>query len=197
MFTHRGGRLTNEGSDVTVEIPEDAIPHGQTQKLWFEVVQAVYNPSKEEELIQSLSDSGSFELESLLQEKKEKRVQLSPVIIVGPSDAVLTRPLVVRIPHCLPYQNNSWHLQMLGRGSIGAESSSEDEESWSEIANTIGHVQLPAKKNSNKFHKKSSYQMHLDYVQIKTSKLGCFKLVSAWCRKVRISKWDGQPPKCY
>lgn len=199
VFTHRGGQLTNEGSDVTVEIPENAIPRGQTQKVWFEVVQAVYNPSEEEEFIQSLSDSGSFELESLLQEKKEKRIQLSPVVIVGPSDAVLARPLVIRIPHCLPYRNNSWHLQMLGlgRGSIEVGSSAGEEgneESWSEIANTIGHIQLPAKKNSSKFHKKSAYQMHLDYVQIKTSMLGCFKLVSYHCMwefKIKMSIGTG------
>ena len=175
VFTHKGGKLLNEGSGVTVEVPPNAIPRGQTQKIWFEVVQAVYDPSKDEDNAQSLSDSGSFELESLLQEKREKRVQLSPVVIVGPTDAVLTRPLIIRIPHCLPYRNNSWHLQMLGRASIGE---GPEEGEWSEIVNTIGLVQLPMKNNS-KFHKKSAYQMHLDYVQIKTSQLGCFKLVSS------------------
>lgn len=168
---------------MTIEIPEDAIPKGQTQKIWFEVLQEVYDPSKEEDMFQSLSDSGSFELESLLQEKREKRVQLSPVVAVGPPDAVLARPIVVRIPHCLPYRNNSWHLQMLGRASTGALSHEEagreeGEGEWSEIVNTIGLVRLPM-KNSSKFHKKSAYQMHLDYVQIKTSRLGCFKLVSS------------------
>lgn len=174
VFTHKGGRLLSEGSGVTVEIPENAIPRGRMQKIWFQVVQVVYDPSKDEDP-QSLSDSGSFELESLLQEKREKRVQLSPVVVIGPADAVLTRPLVIRMPHCLPYRNNSWHLQMLGRASIG-EGPEEEEERWSEIVNTIGLVQLPT-KNNNKFHKKSAYQMHLDYVQIKTSRLGTFKLV--------------------
>ena len=173
VFGHRGGKLVNEGSGVTIEIPENAIPRGQTQKIWFEVEQTVYDPSKDEDTAQSLSDSGSFKLESLMQEKREKRVQLSPVVIVGPADAVLAQPIIVRMPHCLPYRNNSWHLQMLGRASIGEGS---EEEQWSEIVNTIGLVQVPMKNNS-KFHKKSAYQMHLDYVQIKTSRLGCFKLV--------------------
>lgn len=172
IFTHKGGRLVNEGSGVTIEIPENAIPRGKTQKIWFEVVQAVYDPSKDEDSAQ-FSDSGSVELESLMQEKREKKVQLSPTVIVGPSDAVLAQQIVVRMPHCLPYRNNSWHLQMLGQASIGEES---EKESWSEIVNTIGLVQLPMKNNS-KFHKKSAYQMHLDYVQLKTSRLGCFKLV--------------------
>jgi hypothetical protein len=174
VFNHKGGKLMKEGSGVTIEIPENAIPRGQTQKIWFEVVQAVYDPSKDQDSAQSLSDSGSFELESLMQEKREKRVQLSPVVVVGPAEAVLACPIVVRMPHCLPYRNNSWHLQMLGRASIGEKA---DEESWSEIVNTIGLVQVPMKNNS-KFHKKSAYQMHLDYVQIKTSRLGCFKLVN-------------------
>lgn len=181
VFTHKGGKLTNEGSGVTIEIPENAIPRGQTQKIWFEIVQDVYDPPKDEDSTQ-FSDSGSFELESLMQEKREKRVQLSPVVVVGPPEAVLTRPIVVRMPHCLPYRNNSWHLQMLGRASIGEGS---EEESWSEIVNTIGLVQLPMKNNS-KFHKKSAYQMHLEYVQLKTSRLGCFKLVNYTIQKTSV-----------
>ena len=182
VFNHRGGRLVNEGSGITVEIPENAIPRGQTQKIWFEVIQSVYDPSSDEDITHSLSDSGSIELETHLQEKQEKRVQLSPTVIVGPAEAVLARPLMVRIPHCLPYRNNSWHLQMLGRASTRTSKAQEEDEQqelqekWSEIVNTIGLVQLPMKNNS-KFHKKSSYQMHLDCIQLKTSRLGCFKLV--------------------
>lgn len=170
----------NLESGVTIEIPENAVPQGQTQKIWFKVVQDVYDPSKEEELVQSLSDSGSFELESLLQEKKDKKVQLSPVVIVGPSDAALVKPIVIRIPHCLPYRNNSWHLQMLGRASTGETTTErEGEEKWSEIINTFGLVQPPPMKGNNgMYRKKSAYQMHLDYVQIKTSQLGYFKLVN-------------------
>lgn len=165
------------GSDVTIEIPENAISQGQTQKLCFEVTQRVYDPSNDEDM-SSLSDSGSFEVESLLQEKKDKRIQLSPVVTVGPSDAVLDRPITIRIPHCLPYRNNSWHLQMLGRALNGEEE--EEGGEWCEIVNTIGLVQLPATKGgNNKFHKKSAYQMHLDYVQVKTCRLGSFKLVSS------------------
>lgn len=173
-FTHKGGKLTKDGSDVTIEIPEGAVPRGQSQKLWFEVVQCVYDPlSDEDASCLSLSDSiGKTQVESLLQEKREKRVQLSPMIVVGPSDAILECPLIVRMPHCLPYRNNSWHLQMLGRAS-----NEDDEEEWSEIINTIGLVQLPV-RSKGKFHNRSTYQMHLDYVQIKTSQLGAFKLVS-------------------
>ena len=162
------------GSDVTIEIPENAIPQGQSQKLRFEVTQSVYDPSIDEDS-SSLSDSGSIEIESLLQEKRDKTIQLSPIVTVGPSDAVLDRPITIRIPHCLPYRNNSWHLQMLGRALNGEG----EEGGWCEIMNTIGLVQLSTKGSSNKFHKKSAYQMHLDYVQVKTCRLGSFKLVSS------------------
>lgn len=124
----------------------------------------------------SLINSSSFELESLLQEKKEKKIQLSPMVVVGPLNAVLESPLIIRIPHCLPYRNNSWHLQMLGRATEES-TSADDAISWTDIVNTIGLIELPV-KNSSKFRNKSAYQMHLDYVQVKTSQLGCFKLVS-------------------
>lgn len=176
-FTQKGGRLMKVGSDVTIEIPENAIPQGQSQKLRFEVKQSVYDPSSDEDA-SSLSDSGSIEVESLLQEKRDKRVRLSPVVTVGPSDTELSRPITIRIPHCLPYRNNSWHLQMLGRALNGEDEEEGEEGGWSEIVNTIGLVQLTPKGSSNKFHKKSAYQMHLDYVQVKTCRLGSFKLVS-------------------
>ena len=175
-FTTKGGRLTKEGSDITIEIPEGAIPRGNSQKLWFDIVQNVYDPSNKEDDASCILPKGStrtMQVESLLQEKRDKQVQLSPMIVVGPSDAILECPLIIRMPHCLSYRNNSWHLQMLGQASNGEE----EEEEWSEIMNTIGLVQLPVRSRS-KFHNCSTYQMHLDYVQIKTSQLGAFKLVS-------------------
>ncbi len=174
MFSHKGGNLTKIGSDVTIEVPEGAVPRGQTQKIWFNVIQRVYDPSADDDaLCLSLSDSiSTSQVKSHLQEKRGKQVQLSPMIVVGPHDAVLEKPLVIRMPHCLPYRNNSWHLQMLGRPSI--EGKSED---WQDIMNTIGLVQISPTKSKSKFQNRSSYQMHLDYVQIKTSQLGSFKLV--------------------
>ena len=169
IFTCRGGTLTNEGSGITIEIPENAVPRGKSQKIWFEVIQTVYNPLKQFEIS---GNSRSFKLvESLIQEKKDKNIQLSPMIVVHPFNAVLEQSIVIRMPHCLPYRNNSWHLQMLGR------TSDKDGDDWAEIMNTIGLVEVPQKSNS-KFRNRSSYQMHIDYVQVKTSQLGCFKLVS-------------------
>lgn len=172
-FTSKGGRLTKEGSDITIEIPEGAIPRGNSQKLWFDVVQNVYDPSSKEDATSILpkGNTGAMQVKCLLQEKRDNQVQLSPMIVVGPSDAILECPLVIRMPHCLSYRNNSWHLQMLGQACDEGE-----EQEWSEIMNTIGLVQLPTRPKS-KFHNRSTYQMHMDYVQIKTSQLGAFKLV--------------------
>jgi len=176
MFSHKGGKLSKMGSDVTVEVPEGAVPVGQTQRIWFDIIQRVYDPSSEDDpLGLSLSDSvSSSQFENHLEKKRQKQVQLSPMVVVGPHDAVLEKPLVIRMPHCLPYRNNSWHLQMLGRPSLN-----DGSEEWQDIMNTIGLVQLPPIKSKSKFQNRSSYQMHLDYVQIKTNQLGTFKLVSS------------------
>ena len=168
VFTHRGGVLMNAGSEVVIEIPEDAIPRGKKQKLWFEVKQDVINPLHDEahDSSHALSDSfqfnmGSAEFENYLAGKRERKVQLSPMILIGPSDAVLSRPIKIKMPHCLPYRNNSWHLHMFARAQ-----SSETEE-WTELSNTIGLVDLPARRVRNKFYEKSSYQMHIDYTQVR------------------------------
>ena len=177
MFSSKGGKLSKIDSDVTVEIPEGAILAGQTQRIWFDVIQRVYDPSSEDDpLGLSHSDSiSSSKVEDHLEKKRQKQVQLSPMVVVGPHDAVLEKPLIIRMPHCLPYRNNSWHLQMLGRPS----SLNYGREEWQEIMNTIGLVQLPPVKSKSKFQNRSSYQMHLDYVQVKTNQLGTFKLVSS------------------
>ena len=157
----------NAGSSVVIEIPEDAIPRGKKQKIWFEVIQEVFNPLHENELETShpFTDSfqfhtGSTEFENYLAGKRERKVQLSLVILVGPADVTLSRPIKIKIPHCLPYQNNSWHLHMLARTQYS------DANDWTELSNTIGLVDLPPRKRGDKSYRKSSYQMHIDYAQV-------------------------------
>lgn len=169
VFTHMGGVLMNAGSGVVIEIPEDAIPQGKKQKIWFDVIQDVFNPLHEEEVEASqghpFTDSfqfhtGSTEFENYLAGKRERKVQLGPVILIGPSDAALLRPIKIKMPHCLPYRNNSWHLHMFARAK-----DSEVQE-WTELSNTIGLIELPPKRTGNKSYRKSSYQMHIDYTQV-------------------------------
>ncbi len=62
----------------------------------------------------SLSDlSGSYIITAdHVTSRKDRRVQLSSCILIGPSDAVLNQPIKIKLPHCLSYLNNSWHLQV-------------------------------------------------------------------------------------
>ena len=168
-FTHKGGRLTNVISGVEIEIPEGAIPKGQKQRLWFDVVQSVYDPREEEEMQRSLSSSASGDTKSENHERKDRKVELSPVILVGPCDASLIRPIKIKLPHCLPYRNNSWHLQMVARAQ---NSTSED---WIELSNSSGLI-IPERNKKLKYFKNSTYQMSLDYVTVRTKHLGCFRL---------------------
>ena len=176
VFTHKGGVLMNAGSGVVIEVPEDAVPRGKKQKLWFEVKQDVINLLHEDshDSSHSLTDSfqfnmGSAEFENYLARKRERKVQLSPMILIGPSDAVLSRPIKIKMPHCLPYRNNSWHLHMFAR----AENAETEE--WTELSNTIGLIDLPPRRAGNRSYEKSSYQMHIDYTQVRD----CVTMTSA------------------
>ena len=55
VFTHLGGKLTNLISGIEIEIPEGAVPKGKKQKVWFDVLQTVYNYSEDEILQRSSS----------------------------------------------------------------------------------------------------------------------------------------------
>ena len=180
VFTHRGGILMNTGSGVVIEIPEDAIPQGKKQKIWFNVIEDVFNPLHEAELEAShpFSDSfqfhtGSTEFENYLAGKRERKVQLSPVILIGPADAVLSRPIKIKMPHCLPYRNNSWHLHMLAR------TQNSDSNDWTELSNTIGLIDLPPKRTGDKSYRKSSYQMHIDYTQVHSQYIISYRCVES------------------
>ncbi len=170
VFTYKGGVLMNAGSGVIIEVPEDAIPRGRKQKLWFEVKQDVINPLHDEghDSSHALSDSfqfsrGSAEFENYLAGKRERKVQLSPMILIGPSDAVFTRPIKIKMPHCLPYRNNSWHLHMF------AKAQTSETGDWNELSNTIGLVDLPPRRVRSKVYEKSFYQMHIDYTQVRNT----------------------------
>lgn len=156
IFTSKGGTLTNLTSEVEIEIPEGAVPRGKKQKLWFEVVHTVYDPLEEEggthvASLSELSDSTSslVEVENFLSERKERTVQLSSMVLVGPHDAKLEQPLKLKIPHCLPYRNNSWHLHLQARAQ-NCESND-----WVELSNSSGLIISPSQQRQ-KFFKVSN-----------------------------------------
>lgn len=169
VFTHKGGKLMNVSSGVEIEIPEGAIPKGKSQRIWFEILQPVCNLSRGGEVPEALVEPTACGLESHLREKQDRWIQLSPVVLVGPCDTVLQKPIKIKIPHCLPYRNNSWHLHVLARAQNGK---SDD---WFELPNSSGLI-IPSRKHKHKLFLSTTYQMHLHYAIVRTKQLGSFKL---------------------
>ena len=158
MFTYKGGTLTNLTSEVEIEVPKGAVAPGKRQKLWFEVIQKVFDPVDENKdisllsLSQSeLSDSSSSvdEVESLRNERRKRIVQLSTMVLIGPSDAIFEQPIKIKMPHCLPYRNNSWHLHLQAR----AQNCESDD--WLELSNSSGLI-IPQSRQRQRFFKVSS-----------------------------------------
>ena len=44
--------------------------------------------------------------------KKESKIQLSPIVFIGPPDAILRKPLKINIPHCVPTDTSAWHIKV-------------------------------------------------------------------------------------
>lgn len=157
VFTSRGGSLTNLTSEVEIEIPKGAVATGKRQKLWFEVIQKFYNPLEDNKgiLLQSLSQdelSGSNssvdEVESFRHERRKRIIQLSTMVLIGPSDAKFEQPIKIKMPHCLPYRNNSWHLHVQAR----AHNCESDD--WLELPNSSGLI-IPPSRQRQRFFKVS------------------------------------------
>ena len=51
-------------------------------------------------------------MESLLRGKAEGTVQLSPLVVVGPGDISLNKPIKIFLPHCVPSSDQSWILKV-------------------------------------------------------------------------------------
>ena len=154
VFTSRGGTLTNLTSDVEIEVPKGAVAPGKRQKLWFEVIQKVHAPDEHNKDISlqplsqdELSDSNSSVdgVESFLNERRKRIIQLSTMVLIGPSDAKFEQPIKIKMPHCLPYRNNSWHLHLQAR----AQNCESDD--WLELPNSSGLIIPPARQQQRFF----------------------------------------------
>lgn len=44
--------------------------------------------------------------------KKESKIQLSPIVFIGPPDAILRKPVKINIPHCVPTDTSAWHVKV-------------------------------------------------------------------------------------
>ncbi|XP_019849439.1 PREDICTED: uncharacterized protein LOC100635004 isoform X2 [Amphimedon queenslandica] len=168
-FTSSGGIITSKTSGVVVEVPPGVVPKGRRQKLWFEVHQSVYRDTDPEDAYSAFSNPGN-ESKSDNMKKKESKIQLSPIVFIGPPDAILRKPLKINIPHCVPTDTSAWHVKIQGRG----HNSRSDE--WVSLTQASGHF-LPRPGTNKKSFKNSTYQIHPNYARIKTKIPGCFRLV--------------------
>ena len=162
VFTSRGGTLTNLTSEVEIEVPKGAVPPGKRQKLWFEVIQKIYDPSEENKEISfqdlsqnELSDSNSSvdEVGNFQSERRKRVIQLSTMVLIGPSDAKFEQPIKIKMPHCLPYRNNSWHLHLQAR----AHNCESDD--WLELSNSSGLI-IPQSRQRQRYFKVSIIILH-------------------------------------
>ena len=144
-------------SEVEIEVPKGAVLPGKKQKLWFEVIQKVYEVADENNDISlqplsqdELSDSNSSTdgVETFVNERRKRTVQLSTMVLVGPSDAKFEQPIKIKMPHCLPYRNNSWHLHLQAR----AQNCESDD--WLELSNSSGLI-IPQSRLRQRFFRVS------------------------------------------
>ena len=99
--TSAGARISLSESNISLTIPEGALPPGQTQDMYISVVH----------------DTKSYP------EMTHGQTLLSPVIICGPVQATkkLRKPVIVSLPHCAALRQGNWTLSVLGAGEDNKE----------------------------------------------------------------------------
>ncbi|XP_044276436.1 netrin receptor UNC5B isoform X2 [Varanus komodoensis] len=116
-----GGRLTIPGTGVSLLVPHGAIPQGKFYEMYLMI-------NKTEN--------------SLLPSEGTQTV-LSPVVTCGPTGLLLSRPVILTVPHCADVSSPDWMLQLKTHSHQG---------NWEEVVtldeetlNTPCYCQLEAK----------------------------------------------------
>eukprot|EP00731_Ephydatia_muelleri_P005663 Em0002g1839a len=172
-FTEKGGVLTRPGSGVRVEIPQGAILKDKRQQVWFEMKDTFVLEDPAEATC-PLRQGGVCitprdEVENHLKSKVDTLVQLSPIVEVGPNEAMLFKALLVTIPHCLSLKSLGWNIHVEGRVNPAGE--------WLKLPKSHSNM-LACKSRAGVFWN-SSYQLHLNHVTVCSSQLGAFRLVGS------------------
>uniref|UniRef100_T1IHT4 Netrin receptor UNC5 n=1 Tax=Strigamia maritima TaxID=126957 RepID=T1IHT4_STRMM len=136
-FTKVGGRLVLPDAGVTLTIPEGALGADTAQEIYLAVL-------REDKDRPKLSD---------------KETMLSPVIVYGPPDVVLKKPLIVGFHHCADLSHGQWLLRVLS--SEGSSSL------WLPLV-TLGHETI----NTPAF-----CQMDMDMCYVMTEQMSRLALV--------------------
>jgi len=171
MFTHKGGMLTSSGSGVQIEIPEGAIARGKTQQVWFAVCQEIEGFSMDTVDSRIQSNSRMFE-------QGRNRIEVTPRVLVGPTNATFLKPIKIIIPHCVSPLHASWEFTALVR--------KEDTEQtdWQEVTQQILNP-LWSKKPCRNTYQHTKYQMMLRQVMFSTLHPGWFVLTGKAVRNGR------------
>lgn len=90
LVDHSGGKFTIGDTGVSLIVPPQAIPEGQTEGIFIAIV------NQEEEHPQLGGE------EALL----------SPVVKCGPNGIKFQRPVILSMPHCALLENGAWNLKV-------------------------------------------------------------------------------------
>ena len=163
MFTHKGGMLTSSGSGVQIEIPEGAIARGKTQQVWFAVCQEIEGFSMDTVDSRIQSNSRMFE-------QGRNRIEVTPRVLVGPTNVTFLKPIKIIIPHCVSPLHASWEFTALVRKE-GTEQTD-----WQEVTQQILNPLWSKKPHRRNTYQHTKYQMMLREVMFSTLHPGWFVL---------------------
>lgn len=90
LVDHNGGKFTIGETGVSLIVPPQAIPEGDTEGIFIGIV----NQEKEHP---KLDDKESL---------------LSPVIKCGPNGLKFERPVILSLPHCAQLEDGAWNLKV-------------------------------------------------------------------------------------
>jgi len=177
MFTHKGGMLTSSGSGVQIEIPEGAIARGKTQQVWFAVCQEIEGFSMDTVDSRVQSNSKMFE-------QGRNRIEVTPRVLVGPTDATFLKPIRILIPHCISPLHASWDFTALVR----KEGTEQTE--WQEVTQQVINPLWSKKPHRRNIYQHTKYQMMLRQVMFTSLHPGWFVLtgeaIRNGCRAAKI-----------
>ena len=89
LVDHNGGKFTIGETGVSLIVPPQAIPEGDTEGIFIGIV----NQEKEHP---KLDDKESL---------------LSPVVKCGPNGLKFERPVILSLPHCAQLEDGAWNLK--------------------------------------------------------------------------------------
>ena len=89
LVDHNGGKFTIGETGISLIVPPQAIPEGNTEGIFIGVV----NQEKEHP---RLGDKESL---------------LSPVVKCGPNGLKFERPVILSLPHCAQLEDGAWNLK--------------------------------------------------------------------------------------